>query len=232
MFSNTIDVSVTGALGANSGAYILFDGLQMGASQDENMYLDQQNEVVICAANCYFFDAWKNATTGYASLEIGPDASNMQSATMPVVLELNRGAFNKNDKGGATSDIHFDNTGGVECNCRIALGGGMTSLVSGTGIPSNNDPTRMLGQTTYAPPTFANAASVGVPLTLNPNELGVGVSTDTEIAPGKVGVKLRVECATNKNGKVKVLLLTGQSSNPVTLFDNIGDAGSVPECNQ
>jgi hypothetical protein len=188
-----------------------------------------QNEVVICAANCYFDDAWKNAATGYASLEIGPDASNMPSGSIPVVLQLNQGAFNKNANGGATSDIQFDNASGGECNCRIAVGGGMISLVSGTGIPSTNDTTRMLGQTSYAPPTFANAASVGVPLTLDPAELGIGVSpSGGETAPLGNGVKLRVECGTAHSGKVNVLLLTGTSSTPVTLFSNVG--ASVPAC--
>ena len=133
----------------------------------------------------------------------------------------------------AQPDVQFDqNANGKYCKCRVALGGGMYDVATqdGTGIPTTNNPAQLIGQTSYAPPTFANAASVGVPLTLNPNELGVGVSTDTEIEPGAKGVKLRIECATNRGGKVKVLLLTGTSSNPVTLFDNIGDPGSVPGC--
>lgn len=59
VFNNTIDVSVTGTR-PRSESYILFDGAQFQASDLENMYLDQQNETVICAANCEFRDAGKN----------------------------------------------------------------------------------------------------------------------------------------------------------------------------
>jgi hypothetical protein len=87
----------------------------------------------------------------------------------------------------------------------------------------------MLGQTGYAPPTFANAASIGVPLTLNPNELGIGLSTDTEGAPQGNGLKLRVECSTSTTGDVKIVALAGASGNETMIADGIGN-GTVSAC--
>ena len=96
----------------------------------------------------------------------------------------------------------------------------------GTGIPTTNNPALLAGQTTYAPPTFANAASVGVPLTLNPAELGIGVSPGTGTGPQGAGVKLRVECSTNHTAKI--VALAGRSNLETTVADNIG--GNVPGC--
>ena len=53
VFGNSIDVSVTGTRPL-AQSYILFDGAQFQHSDLENMYLDQQNETVLCAANCEF----------------------------------------------------------------------------------------------------------------------------------------------------------------------------------
>jgi hypothetical protein len=221
IFANVINLSVTGTL-HDPEAYILFDGLQFGDSHDENMYLDQQNETVICSANCFFKDAGKagDSGDGDAALVIGPDATTTAgSGANPPILQLDQGVFSAPK---VDTDILFDtNTLGTVCNCRVELGGAMLDVTNKTGIPSTNNTALMLGQTGYAPPTFSNAASVGVPLTLNPNELGIGVSSDTEIQPGSGGLKLRVECGTT-GGTAKIVALAGTSSSEKVLLDNIG----------
>ncbi|MGH6878566.1 MAG: hypothetical protein ACREHV_14485 [Rhizomicrobium sp.] len=74
-FGNTIDVSLSGW--NETSAYLLFDGAQFGPSDEENMYLDQQNETVLCAANCTFTKAWQSCpptvSPTCAAIEIGPD---------------------------------------------------------------------------------------------------------------------------------------------------------------
>ena len=230
-------ISITGAV-ENPGGYVLFDGLQASSVAGIDMYLDQQNETVLCAGNCLFADA--KGTTPAAAIVIGPDATTTARGASRIVAELSQGTFDVPTVYQNTgNDIFFapSPNNNKECNCVVALGSAMSDVntpdtATIQGQPSTNDPTKVTGQTTYAPPTFADAATVGTPLTLNPNELGMGVSTDTEGAPGQLGVKWRVECASGKQGKVKILLLTGTSSSPVTLLDNVGNVGSVPECNQ
>jgi hypothetical protein len=46
-------------------------------------------------------------------------------------------------------------------------------------------------------------------LQLNANEVGMSASTDTVAAPGKGGLKLRVECSGSHTGKVKLMALAG-----------------------
>src|ERR1700679_3612258 len=36
------------------------DGAQFDPSSQENLYLDQQNETFLCAANCYFTSSWNS----------------------------------------------------------------------------------------------------------------------------------------------------------------------------
>jgi hypothetical protein len=222
------NVSVTGARG-DPEAYILFDGAQFESANNENMYLDQQGETVICAANCYFSKANMGQNTGGdgdASVVIGPDAttsaggSKTAPTVTPTVLVLDQGAFSFGS-GDVAYDIQFDQSqAGTSCLCTVSLGPSMLDI--GNGVPTTNNAALMLGQTGYAPPTFANAASIGVPLTLNPNELGIGVSPSSgETAPGGNGLKLRVECGTNP-GTAKLVALAGNSSTVFALLDNIG----------
>jgi hypothetical protein len=221
VFGNGIDISVTGTRNL-TGAYILFNGLQLGHSDNENMYLDQQNEIVICAANCMFRDANQNpSVTPQGALVIGPDATAIPGGLTPVIAQFNQGFFASTE---ADNDIYFQNTGGGFCNCRVALGDGMLNLSAGT-IKSNNA-VNVTGPTTYAPPLFGNAASIGVPLTLGPAELGIGVSTGTASRPNGSGVKLRVECSTG--GKAKIVVLAGTLSTPTTLLDGIGGGVTCP----
>lgn len=44
-----IDLSLTGT--SQVGGYVLIDGAQFQGSNQENMYLDQTNETLLCAAN-------------------------------------------------------------------------------------------------------------------------------------------------------------------------------------
>ena len=125
-------------------------------------------------------------------LFIGLVAINTAGDLTTIISYFNQGIFNV--KG--ANDIVFDiNANGKVCNCRVALGSGMLDIKTGT--PTTNNAQLVTGQTSYAPPTFANAASIGVPLTLNPNELGIGVSQDTMKKQGNKGVKHRVECGTS-----------------------------------
>jgi hypothetical protein len=127
------------------------------------------------------------------------------------------------------SDIYFSTgSGTTECRCVVALGSGIVDVStkpssSQPGAPTTNDPTKLTGQTTYAPPVFANAASVGVPLTLNPNELGLGLSTDTEAPPQGIGLKLRVECSSAGSHNMKIVALAGSSSTETLIADGIGN---------
>ena len=95
------------------------------------------------------------------------------------------------------------------------------------GTPSTNVPAQLLGPTGYAPPTFANAATVGAPtqaLTLAPNELGITATTSgTATGPGQYGLKLRVECGGSPHsGQVKLVVLAGTSDTETILADGIG----------
>ncbi|HEX4079190.1 MAG TPA: hypothetical protein VHX61_10000 [Rhizomicrobium sp.] len=221
-FDNTVDVSVTGSH-ALAEAYVLFDGAQFGHAVHENMYLDQQNETVLCAANCVLTGAWDNGcataqTPACVAVEIGPDARIKATGLTPIIAQFNQGVF----EAGVPYDVYFDTgANGKTCNCRVALGGGMVDVAAPSGIPTTNVPSQLTGQTTYAPPVFANAASVGVPLSLGPAELGIGLSRDVESQPNGAGVKLRVECGT-KQGTAKIVALAGTSSAPFTVLDDIG----------
>ena len=201
------------------------------------MYLDVNNETIICAANCTFKDPYKNAefpsVPPYA-LEISATSSNVGAygTATPYILQLNQGTFSVNKGHTApTYDINFDqDSHGNACTCAVAIGSGMLSLDSGNGgIPSTSDPTRTLGQSSYAPPTFANAATIGAPqnaLTLDPNELGITVTTSgTASAPGASGLKLRVQCH-GSGGSVDLVVLAGGSATPVTLASGVGSGVS------
>ena len=225
VFKNgNIDISVTGT--HIPGSYILFDGLQMGHSGNENMYLDQQNETVICAANCTFNGAGENICTisdCEAALVIGPDATTTAGGLTPIIAQFNQGIFNV--KG--ANDIVFDtNANGKVCNCRVALGSGMLDIKTGT--PSTNYQNLVSGQINYGSPQLGNAASFQTPLTLAPAELGIATSPPgTATAPGQSGLKLRVKCGTH-SGKAKIVVLAGTSPTEMTLLDDIG--GGVANC--
>ena len=229
VFGNTVDVAVTGAV-ALASAYILFDGAQFQGSSQENMYLDQQNETFICAANCEFEDAWQtqcppNQSCG--AIEIGPDARTSATGKTPVIGQFNQGEFSSSPE----YDVVFDTnpTTGKYCHCRVALGGAMYDVGTqggNAGQPTTNNTTLLTGQTSYAPPLFANAASVGVPLTLA--ELGIGTSpVGTPTGPGAGGLKLRVECGSTQ-GTAKIVALAGNLSTQTVIADNIG--GGVGGC--
>ena len=126
IFSNTIPgYRVTGTK-SRAESYILFDGAQFHGSDQENMYLDQQNETVLCAANCEFRDAGKNGSSAppadcFAAIVIGPDARTNATGATPIIAQFNQGVFNA-----AQPDVQFDqNANGKYCKCRVALGGGM-----------------------------------------------------------------------------------------------------------
>ena len=201
------------------------DGAQFGPSSQENLYLDQQNETFLCAANCYFTSSWNSgciAGQSCSAIEIGADSRTKVTEQTSIIAQFNQGLFTSAQK----YDVYFDNPGGNYCKCRVALGGGMVDVAtpsgSNPGQPTTNRPTQLTGQTTYAPPVFANAASVGVPLSLNPNELGVGVSTDAITGPGKSGLKFRVECSVTYPGKERLVVLAGTSPAETIVADNIG----------
>ena len=165
------------------------------------------------------------------AIEIGADAKTKATEQTPIIAQFNQGLFAASPQ----YDVVFDtNTSGKYCKCRVALGGGMYDVATqpgsaNPGQPNTNYPALLTGQTTYAPPTFANAASVGVPLTLAPAELGIGVSLGTGVPPQGSGLKLRVECGTAQ-GSAKIVALAGGSSIPTTLLDNIG--GGIVPCSQ
>ena len=115
VFGNSIDVSVTGTK-PRAESYILFDGAQFQGSDQENMYLDQQNETVLCAANCEFRDAGKNGSSAppadcFAAIVIGPDARTNATGATPIIAQFNQGVFNA-----AQPDVQFDqNANGKYC---------------------------------------------------------------------------------------------------------------------
>ena len=123
-FGNTIDVWLSGFTAV--GGYVLFDGAQFGSSGEENMYLDQRNEPLICAANCYFTSAWQTACPAGQScgaIEIGPDAKTKATQQTPIIAQFNQGLFASAQQ----YDVAFDTntTTGKPCNCRVAMGSGM-----------------------------------------------------------------------------------------------------------
>jgi len=223
--STTGTISITGTHSGLHG-YILFDGLQDGPSDYADMYLNQQNITVICAANCLFGDADQTGlATSPGAIVVGPLATTIATGVSPIILQLDQGIIDAPSVQSVGTDIYFQT--GPECHCVVALGSGMVDVntalnSSQPGAPTTNDPTKLTGQTTYAAPTFANAATVGVPLTLNPNELGMGVSTDTLTHPGASGLKLRVECSTAHPGTARIVALAGSSTTPTIVADNIG----------
>ena len=230
VFGNSIDVSVTGTKPL-AQSYILFDGAQFQNSGQENMYLDQQNETVLCAANCEFRDAGKNCSRAppadcFAAIVIGPDARTNATGATPIIAQFNQGVFNA-----AQPDVQFDqNANGKYCKCYVALGGGMYDVATqdGTGIPTTNNPALLAGQTSYAPPTFANAASVGPPLNLAPTEFGISTSSKSQSVtqPGTGGLKFRVEC--NSDGTAKLVALAGTSNSETVVANEIGGGVSCP----
>jgi hypothetical protein len=238
-------ISVTGTVSDPDG-YILFDGLQDGPSQQADMYLDQQNETVVCTGNCLFGDAdTGGGATTPAAILVGPDATTIATGVSPIVLQLDKGIIEapsvRHNNG---KDIYFSTgSGTTECHCAVALGGGMVDVVtkqtsSQPGAPTTNDSTKLAGQTTYAPPTFANAGTVGtpppssspVPLNLTPNELGIIATTSgTAAAPNGTGLKLRVECSGTTAHDVRLVALAGTSNTETILADGIG-GGAVSAC--
>jgi hypothetical protein len=142
------------------------------------------------------------------------------------VLSLRQGSF---DPASTSSyeDIRFDQSPvGDYCNnCAVTLAPDFMDLYAGTpsGTPLTNLATNVVGTTGYAPPLFANAANVGTPLTLNPNELGLGLSTDTEAPPQGIGLKLRVECSSTGTHNMKIVALAGSSSTETLIADGIGN---------
>src|ERR1700722_14033443 len=206
--STTGTISITGTHSGLHG-YILFDGLQDGPSDYADMYLNQQNITVICAANCLFGDADQTGlATSPGAIVVGPLATTIATGVSPIILQLDQGIIDAPSVQSVGTDIYFQT--GPECHCVVALGSGMVDVntalnSSQPGAPTTNDPTRMTGQTTYAPPTFANAATVVAPLTLNQYELGVATSSQsqTAVAPGINGLKFRVECSTAHLGTAK-----------------------------
>ena len=234
--SGVATVSISGTVSTPEG-YILFDGLQAGPSQSWDMYLNQQNETVVCTGNCAFGDADRDGGAAIpAAIVIGPLATTMATGVSPIVLQLDKGTIDApsvRHNGG--SDIYFESAvGGSECRCVVALGGGMVDVDTASnssqpGQPTTNDSTKLAGQTTYAPPTFANAGTVGAPLILNQDELGIATSSQSQtlVAPGAYGLKFRVQC--NNDGTAKLVVFAGTSNTPTTLANEIGGNVSCPQ---
>ena len=92
IFANNIDLSLTGTR-PDLGAYALIDGAQFQGSGQENMYLDQQNETLICAANCEFERAWQSpcpTNQSCGAIEIGPDARTSATGSTPVIAQFDK----------------------------------------------------------------------------------------------------------------------------------------------
>jgi hypothetical protein len=88
--TSSYGISVTGSMNEPDG-YILFDGLQVGPTQAENMYLDQTDTTVICAANCLFGNANSLKQSNVSAIRIGPDAASLATGISPIVLQLDQG---------------------------------------------------------------------------------------------------------------------------------------------
>src|ERR1700722_10493459 len=130
-FGNNVDVSLTGW--TDTSAYVLFDGAQFGPSSQENLYLDQQNETFLCAANCYFTSSWHSgciAGQSCSAIEIGADSRTKVTEQTSLIAQFNQGLFTSAQK----YDVYFDNPGGNYCKCRVALGGGMVDVATPAGI--------------------------------------------------------------------------------------------------
>jgi hypothetical protein len=190
------------------------------------MYLDQQNVTVICTSNCTFGKMndgnHADGTPQDAAVVVGPDAVAADSTTQ-AILRLNQG-FIRPDSTTGYKDVNFlPNDYGNNCNCTVALGDGMLNIKSGS--ISSNLPSQIAG------PIFYGGPSVGTPLQLNANEMGLAVSSDTAGAPGVKGLKLRVECS-GTSGDVKLVALAGIAggeTNEVLITDGIGN-GTVSQC--
>jgi hypothetical protein len=103
----------------------------------------------------------------------------------------------------------------------VALGDGMLNVASGN-ISSNQ-------QSQISGPIYFGGPAVGTPLQLNANEMGMAVSTDTEVPPNGAGLKLRVECnGSPGSGKVNLVVLAGSGTTPVPIASNVGSG--VPGC--
>jgi hypothetical protein len=214
VFGNDIDVSVSGTTNKPQ-AFIVFDGLHLDKSTYENMFLDQQNETVVCTSNCTFgsMNSSGDGGDGGSSVVVGPDAVATDNPT-GTVLRLNQG-FIKPDPGGSYKDIVFDTNGnGETCKCNVALGDGMLNVANGN-ISSNQ-------QSQISGPIYFGGPAVGTPLQLNANEMGMAVSTDAAGAPGTTGLKLRVQCGSLNDGKAALVVLAGTNPHPITLLDEIG----------
>jgi hypothetical protein len=66
---------------------------------------------------------------------------------------------------------------------------------------------------------------VGVPLTLDATEIGIGTSPSgsSASAPKGNGLKLRVECSSPGSNNVKIVALAGNSTTETTIADGIGN---------
>jgi hypothetical protein len=183
------------------------------------MYLDQQKETVVCSSNCTFGRMNTGGVTDdrNAAILVGADAFAANGANL-AILRLNQG-FIKSSGVSGYQDINFDtNTAGATCACTVALGDGMLNVSTGT-IASNQT-------SQIAGPIFYGGPSVGTPLQLNANEMGLAVSTDTAAYPGSSGLKLRVECSTAFPGTARIVAIAGANTGsppaPTIVADNIG----------
>jgi hypothetical protein len=155
---------------------------------------------------------------GGSPVVVGPDAVASDNPA-GTVLRLNQG-FIKPDPSGSYKDIVFDANGnGETCKCNVALGDGMLN-VAGTGAISSNMPAQVAG------PIYFGGPSVGTPLSLTSNEVGLGTSpiSETPSNPGASGLKFRVECDAS-GGTAKLVVLAETSTSETVLADHIG--GSV-----
>jgi hypothetical protein len=94
IFGNNINISVSGTTKLPE-AYIVLEDTELAGSQAESMYLDQQNETVVCASHCIFRDMnLSDATGGEAdsAIVVGPDAVAAPGAAT-AILRLTRGTI-------------------------------------------------------------------------------------------------------------------------------------------
>ena len=191
-FGNTIDVWLSGFTAV--GGYVLFGrGAIRPVRRGEHVSRPAQRAAHLrgqLLLQQRLADGLSGEAKSCGAIEIGPDAKTKATQQTPIIAQFNQGLFASAQQ----YDVAFDTntTTGKPCNCRVAMGSGMIDEVTqGTaspGQPTTNLASLLTGQTTYAPPVFANAASIGRPLTLNPNELGVGGEYRyRKAAPGKGG---------------------------------------------
>jgi hypothetical protein len=216
-FDNDIDVAVSGTTNKQQ-AFIVFDGLHLDKSTYENMFLDQQNETVVCTSNCTFGGMNSEGSNGGdadSAIVVGYNAVAASSVTKPI-LRLNQGFIKPDTSDPGYLDVRFDtNLLGDSCDCEVALGDGMLNISSGT-IVSNQ-------QSKISGPMFYAGPSVGTPLQLNANEMGMAVSSDTAAAPGDLGLKLRVECDTLGTHDMKIMALAGPTASETLVKGGIGN---------